>query len=102
MRHFCEIDFFFENVKWQSILHVFMKSLYFYIQKVNIFVKFKETKFMLYVHMNFAGLPKNLYVPHTTFLGFSARISGAFFGQNKFLANLKRQTFLHLFMKRLY
>ena len=35
-------------------------------------------------------------------LGISTLISGAIFCESNFLANLKRHTFLHFFMKKLY
>ena len=48
MRQFGEIEFVLENLKWQTILHVFIKKKGFILKKVNTYYKIKENKSCMY------------------------------------------------------
>ena len=81
MRHFGDTYFLKINMKWQIILHIFLK---FYTKKSIIFMKFKGKN--SYVHMNFPGFAKKVvYCTTYNFLKILALNLGAIFVENIFL-----------------
>ena len=56
---------------------------------------------MLHVHMNFHGLLRKSYVPHTTFLKFWLLIIAyTIFGEIKVVDKSETETSLHFFIKK--
>ena len=84
--HFGEIDFFLENMKWQTILHIFMTSLY---SKKLSFVKLKKQNVVC--AYEFSWFAKKVI------LGISPLILGAIFGENKFFSKSEKTYFSALF-----
>ena len=88
-----KLIFFFENIKWQTILHIFMKNLF--PKKWIIFVKFKKQNVCT---CEFSCFAKKVLCTRCDVLGILALILGIIFNEN----NLKLSTFLYLFIKKLY
>ena len=93
MGHFDDIDFF-ENMKWQTILHVFMKSLY--SNKLIIFVKLRKQN-VVCAH-EFSWFAKKVVCTTYDVMGISALISGAICVENNIFSQSETVYFSALFL----
>ena len=80
-------------------LQVVIESLYL---KNGLFLWWDYRNKMSYVHMNFPGSPREFYVPHKTFCEFclSLYMYAPFLVRLNYKQTLKRQAFLHVFIKK--
>ena len=79
---------------------LFLFFFFFFLVSFVCFVNWKKQN--VFCAHEFSFLLRKLYVPHRTFLEIWLLFQAPFLVKNKFLSNLKRQNFLHFFIKKVH